>query len=170
MSLPDDLLAQARDLASKELKKPKQASVRRAISTAYYALFHLLIDDASRFVVAASSKWRLGLRLQVSRAFEHGHMKDASRAFVSSSSPVKNAWLARVKSSVPVELRDVADTFVQLQQERHEADYNVERRFERADAHAAVTRAENAFKKWRSIRKSEAAEAFMLALLLKGRT
>jgi uncharacterized protein (UPF0332 family) len=38
---PLDLLQQAYDLASKEETDPKQASLRRAVSTAYYALFHL---------------------------------------------------------------------------------------------------------------------------------
>jgi hypothetical protein len=42
MSFPNDLLEQARHLANREPKRPKQASLRRAVSTAYYALFHLL--------------------------------------------------------------------------------------------------------------------------------
>jgi hypothetical protein len=47
MSLPADLLAQARRLVSLDPRRPRQASLRRAISTAYYALFHLLISEAS---------------------------------------------------------------------------------------------------------------------------
>jgi len=46
MSFADDLLEQSYDLAHKEPANPKQASLRRAVSTAYYALFHLLIDEA----------------------------------------------------------------------------------------------------------------------------
>ena len=46
VSLPRDLLAQARLLATKESSRPKQASLRHAISAAYYALFHLLVTDA----------------------------------------------------------------------------------------------------------------------------
>ena len=46
MPFPDDLLEQAYDLAQKEPANPKQASLRRAVSTAYYSLFHLLIDEA----------------------------------------------------------------------------------------------------------------------------
>jgi uncharacterized protein (UPF0332 family) len=41
----DDLLEQALHLAKREKKKPRQASLRRAVSTAYYALFHLLIHE-----------------------------------------------------------------------------------------------------------------------------
>ena len=46
MPFPEDLLEQAKHLASRERTKPKQASLRRAVSTAYYALFHLLISEA----------------------------------------------------------------------------------------------------------------------------
>src|SRR5712692_5365690 len=46
MPYADDLLEQARHLANREKKRPRQASLRRAVSTAYYALFHLLISEA----------------------------------------------------------------------------------------------------------------------------
>ena len=46
MAFADDLLEQAYHLANRESGDPKQASLRRAVSTAYYALFHLLIDEA----------------------------------------------------------------------------------------------------------------------------
>lgn len=42
MSLPNELLAQARHLATKEPRRPRDASLRRSVSAAYYALFHLL--------------------------------------------------------------------------------------------------------------------------------
>ncbi len=45
MSFADDLLTQAEHLANWE-SEPTQAALRRAVSTAYYALFHLLIDEA----------------------------------------------------------------------------------------------------------------------------
>lgn len=46
MSIHKDLLQQARLLAILDEKRPKQANLRRAISSAYYALFHYLIDEA----------------------------------------------------------------------------------------------------------------------------
>jgi uncharacterized protein (UPF0332 family) len=46
MSLAIDLLNQAKELSLLDSKKPKQANLRRSVSTAYYALFHLLIDEA----------------------------------------------------------------------------------------------------------------------------
>ena len=69
MTLPRDLLAQARLLAEKEPRRPKQASLRRAVSAAYYALFHLLVDEASRRLVGGSN--RTALRSSLARAFDH---------------------------------------------------------------------------------------------------
>lgn len=45
MGLPEDLLEQAGHLARRERKRPRQASLRRAVSAAYYALFHLLTSE-----------------------------------------------------------------------------------------------------------------------------
>lgn len=73
MSLHRDLLNQARQLATHEPRRPKQASLRRAVSAAYYALFHLLVDSASRVVV--SGQGQEVLRQQVGRALGHTDMK-----------------------------------------------------------------------------------------------
>jgi len=56
-------------LLNKEPKLLPQASLRRSVSTAYYALFHLLIQDAS-------ANWsRLDTRDYLARAFEHKTMR-----------------------------------------------------------------------------------------------
>jgi hypothetical protein len=47
MSYADQLLEQARHLAHRERKRPRQASLMRAVSTAYYAFFRLLISEAT---------------------------------------------------------------------------------------------------------------------------
>ena len=65
MALADDLLEQAQHLAMRDPKRPRQASLRRAVSTAYYALFHLLI-------AATIVNWKnLHQRSQVARGFDH---------------------------------------------------------------------------------------------------
>jgi hypothetical protein len=46
MVFADDLLEQAYHLLNEDGDPPKQASPRRAVSTACYALFHLLIEDS----------------------------------------------------------------------------------------------------------------------------
>jgi uncharacterized protein (UPF0332 family) len=65
MAFPNDLLEQALHLANREPKRPKQASLRRAVSTAYYALFHLLSIETAK-------NWRRPAeRPTVARMLEH---------------------------------------------------------------------------------------------------
>ena len=72
MPYPEDLLEQAKHLANREKKKPRQASLRRSVSTAYYSLFQLLIREATL-------NWRrVDQRAVLARFFEHGRMKAAS--------------------------------------------------------------------------------------------
>jgi hypothetical protein len=69
MAFAADLLEQAYHLANLESGEPKQASLRRAVSTAYYALFHLLIDEAV-------GNWGVARQRSIlARTFDHGKMK-----------------------------------------------------------------------------------------------
>jgi hypothetical protein len=69
MSFANDLLEQSYHLAHRDTGTPKQASLRRAVSTACYAIFHLLIDEA---VNAWSVERQRGV---LARTFDHGRMK-----------------------------------------------------------------------------------------------
>ena len=158
MSLANDLLEQARHLARRERRRPRQASLRRAISTAYYALFHLLIDEATRVLIS-----RPETRSRFARAFEHADMKQASRAFAN-----PQAQLAALTGgiAIPAAVQDVAAALVQLQEARHEADYNVERSFTRLESTNLVARAAQAFVAWRAVRNDPVAKLYLASLLL----
>ena len=69
MSLPRDLLAQATLLATKEPRRPRQASLRRSVSASHYALFHLLVDTAARRLVSGNDRQGQGQ----SRQYRHFH-------------------------------------------------------------------------------------------------
>src|SRR5271170_5069238 len=60
MAFADDLLNDAHHLATKGGKNPRQSSLRRAVSTAYYAVFHLLIADFVLNWKARDQRARLG--------------------------------------------------------------------------------------------------------------
>jgi len=78
MPFAEDLLEQAHHLVRRERTRPKQASLRRAVSTAYYALFHLLIREAAR-------NWkRADQRRALARTFDHSRMKKASQRIANS--------------------------------------------------------------------------------------
>lgn len=157
MSLHDDLLEQARHLLARDPGRPKQASLRRAISAAYYALFHLLIDAAaSRFKADPS------VRLLIARAFVHGEMSKCSKSFGGGSLPTKFQAVGVV---VGPRLRNVSQTFIDLQQARHEADYNLAKRFKRSEATEHVERVGRAFHDWRAIQKDKDANFYLASLL-----
>lgn len=67
------------------------------------------------------------------------------------------------------ELVRVAEAFVVLQRERHAADYDVSRSFTRGEALALVAQAEDAPKDWRKCRGTRAADAYLLAILVRAR-
>ena len=58
MSLAADLLEQAKDLLDSKRPenrgRPKQVDLRRSISTAYYSLFSLLVEEAATAMVVRS--------------------------------------------------------------------------------------------------------------------
>ncbi|MEL6772923.1 MAG: hypothetical protein AAFP18_17825 [Bacteroidota bacterium] len=162
MSLHGDLLDQAFLLARKEPRRPKQASLRRAVSTAYYAMFHLLTEESARLMVSGNA--RASLRLCVRRAHDHADMKSVARQFAEGGlsrkiEPGLNG------QAIPVSLRGVAKAFVDLQEARHEADYDVSRTFTRAEVVTLLEQVAQALEDWRAVRGSLPADAFLVALL-----
>jgi len=51
MSLHADLLDQAEQLAQLDPRRPKQANLRRSVSSAYYALFHSIRRARERLAI-----------------------------------------------------------------------------------------------------------------------
>ena len=160
MALPNDLLEQSKHLAKRESKRPRQASLRRAVSTVYYALFHHLISEATL-------NWkRASQRNQFARLFEHGKMKSASimqRSYV-------NAYLKTKPGPSPElecakHLHHIAETFTKAQEWRHLADYDNSKRWSRNEVLTLIDPVEEAFRRWHEIRDEEAAQDFLLSLL-----
>lgn len=162
MSLHAELLKQARFLARKEPKKPTQASLRRSVSASYYALFHLLVDDATRLML--SGHGRAPLRDSLARAFNHSSMKDAAAALARNPTAPR---LAAGLNGEPVQdpLVDVANAFIELQEARHDADYNRARRFTRQETLDLVDQADQAFRDWNQVRGTLQADTFLTGLL-----
>lgn len=165
MTLWKDLAEQARHLATREPKRPRQASLRRAISAAYYALFHRLTTEASAFLVSGGSAERRLLRTTLARAYDHAEMKKVSRAFSSGNPP--QAWRPALGTGpLPPDLRVVAEAFIELQEARHQADYDVGRKYDRDEALELVRRCEEALTALTRCRKAVATEVYLVALLV----
>lgn len=115
--LPKDLIATAQFLANGNQGKPMQAYLRRAISTAYYALFHTLAQCCADLLIGSAGAMRSKPAWnQVYRALDHGSAKYACEN-------------KKVIAKFPKEIQDFANMFVMMQIERHDADYDPDKRF-----------------------------------------
>lgn len=162
-----DLLAQAGMLARREPRKPKEASLRRSISTSYYALFHHLIEESTRLTVGAAND-RSSFREYAGRAFVHGKMKNVCEEFAKTQpkSELLNAFWPRLNVTACADIRTVAENFVDLQEQRHAADYDLARRFKRHDAQRAFDQAQEAIAAWKRVRAQQPDISFLFALSL----
>lgn len=169
MALHDDLLLHAHmlvfvDVGEHAIEAPLQVNLRRAISSAYYAVFHLLIAQAVSVLVPREPA---GLAPRVGRVFQHKEMNHVCGMFAKQQLTPELKEL--LPSGVPSELMSVARIFGQLQQERHSADYDVNFTTERSIALARVVEAEDAFALWKTIRHTHEAAVFLAALAFAGR-
>lgn len=161
MKLSRDLLEQARHLCGREPRRPRQASLRRAVSAAYYAAFHLLVDDGAR--ILASGTGDANIRAMLTRCFTHEEMKSVCQEIANAR------WPHRAQShagalTIPQELQDIAGTFVQLQQYRHRADYDTVQSYKRSQVSDYLDATESLFEDWRRVRSQPAAKMFLAIL------
>jgi uncharacterized protein (UPF0332 family) len=148
MAYADDLLRDSRHLAARGGKHPRQSSLRRAVSTAYYAAFHLLVADFVANYRVPEQRARLG------RMFEHRRMSGAVFRVADRQKP----------TPIESEIGDLIENFAQLQRERYEADYDVARNWSRTDVQRTLQRAENVFMIWRRIRKEKLAQHHLMSM------
>ena len=128
-----DYLVLARQLATLDGSgKPRQATLRRAVSTAYYAVFHALCDACVKATVGWKRRPRFWAPISpIYRAVDHG---GAKRVF----------FQVRSRRDATEELRRLADVFIALQDARLRADYDPETRFIRDRVLEYVDEAEEA--------------------------
>lgn len=109
--MTDDLLEIALHLAQRETGRPKTASLRRAVSSAYYALFHALAWLCAARLVGEKKGW--ALRSPIYRSLDHRKTLDVLKP----NAP---------ENRDDPRLRTVSFVFKVLQDARHNADYNPE--------------------------------------------
>ena len=68
--------------------------------------------------------------------------------------------------NVPESLRIVARAFRELQEERHEADYNNHRQWSARDVHDRLQLTHEAFDSWAQVRADSMAGNYLIAMLL----
>lgn len=157
-----EMLAVAQKLLALKGKRLEEEMVRRAVSTAYYALFHLLTEAATGLYVSPGSPAIGVLR----RTLNHEPMKAVSGMFSKGHYPKVFQDVAS-RMPVPEDLKLVAKAFVDLQIEREKADYEFGTRVERAAATLLIERAEAAFKAWERVKNADEARLYLASILLQ---
>lgn len=157
---PLELLGVARTLASGS--PPRDAELRRAISTAYYALFHTTSKLAAERFVGTGQGGTSAYAL-LYRGFSHGRMKEICRAIDRPTLSQRHQALLR-RTSVSYEAREFASAFAGLQELRHSADYDPQAVFRSSDAVDACDQADIAIRALATLDAAERTD--ILALLL----
>ncbi|WP_030452994.1 hypothetical protein [Herbidospora cretacea] len=161
----DDYLTLAEQIAG----RPRPANLRRATSTAYYAVFHELVGQGARRAVASGTADH---RHTVSRWYAHGNFRQTARWVTAiaadKSAPEAVTRLLSVDGRVDPDLVLVADSFGELQALRHVADYDPGYVAARTATLSHVRRARTAVEAIRRLDKGAVHEFDMFLLLSLG--
>jgi uncharacterized protein (UPF0332 family) len=158
LGVAQDLLEQARYLAHYHDVNASQADLRRSISTAYYALFHLLAEDGGGRWLGGSSAAASGLE----RALDHWAMRNSSRQFTAAT------WVdwRGLQRPIPLGLQHVAIAFLELQNARLLADYDNYKEWSITQVQELLNTVEEAFQDWNSVRGDAMAGDYLLSMIL----
>lgn len=134
---PDHLLEQAdRLITPPGGGAPRQADLRRAISAAYYAMFHAIVTEASDEFAGKTQRHTPQYGL-VYRSVEHRALRKLCEDIVKSTLPAKYSNYAPA-GGFGIDMQTMATAIVELQEKRHLADYDPLFRARTSDAVSAV--------------------------------
>lgn len=134
---PDHLIEQAeRLIIAPPAAPPRQVDLRRAISAAYYALFHEIITSAADQIVGVTLRPTREHAL-VCRAIDHATIRKACLELA------KTTPAAKYLSYLPPggfgnDIAGVAAAFPDLMEARHSADYDTLARFRTSDVKSHI--------------------------------
>ena len=121
--------------------QPLQDSLRRAVSTAYYSMFHALASSNAECLVDTPHD----------PLTEHAW----SRIYRGLNHNAARRNLLQDRSLYSLHVQQFADAFAQLQDQRHRADYDPNRTFSRPQALYWIERAEGAIDNFMQISADE---------------
>ena len=161
----EHLLEQAERLATADPGRPRTASLKRAVSTAYYAVFHHRVNAAVRHALGARRD-AAGTRRLLARGYSHEGLRATSAAFIAGV----GGWPAWMRDAVegtglevPPELRTACRPHVRLHTLREAADYDPGWRTERGEVLFTITQARQAITLFDAARPAPAARFFLAA-------
>ena len=132
INLPEGLIDSANSLYSaSRSSKPKQADLRRAVSAAYYAVFHALARICADALVGKTKARRSNKAwVEVYRGLNHGN--------------AMNACKNTEHVDFPESIKEFAAGFILLQNARHNSDYNLMIRLNKTEVYYYIKLSENA--------------------------
>ena len=144
-----------------ESARARSVCERRAVSAAYYALFHHLNGSAVDLIAPNVS---VIANHRIRRWFEHGQMKRICEHFLKAK--LDKPLLDLIGDTASTDLRNVAQSFITLQEARHNADYNLGDSLTSEEAQQFILLALVAMDSWDRIAGSAEANIFILSLLM----
>jgi len=124
------------------------------VSTAYYALFEFLAKECADLLVGTGQARNYPCWRHVHRALDHGFAKGACGQVVN--------------LNFPPMIIQFADMFTQMQEQRHNADYDPAARYTRAEVLTLIDNVEIAIADYRTAPRQDKL-AFAVLVLLKRR-
>jgi hypothetical protein len=161
---PAELLAVARMLADAGASSPpSDAQLRRAVSSAYYAVFHKVLRAGAQRFMGPGNEARPGYSL-IYRGFTHSRLRDiCKRLNAAPLAPRMQDQLGR--RAVGEDMRGFASDLVALQELRELADYDPQAVFRHSDAISAVEQADLALQAFDRTAPEEQADVLALMLV-----
>ena len=160
MDLVNDFLVHAANLvASSKTSDCEQIDLRRAVSAAYYAVFHLL-------TMTAAESWAVPAdRVRFARLFEHGKMKKASSGLPAKIDERLGAAPSAQDVAIGGDLKIIGKEFMALQNDRHIADYDNSKVWSYTEVESIILRADDLCLKWEGLANTSLATAYLLDML-----
>lgn len=160
---PDHFFDQGDRLTTSPLPGPiRQVDLRRAVSAAYYGVFHFTCAALADHVVGSTHRSSPRHAL-VYRSVDHRALRELCQGIVRPTPPPK---LARhlPPGCIGRDMVTFSGIVLDLQDGRHRADYDPTATFIRGESRAAVTAGRNAVRRFRASPMAE--RAMVLTLLL----
>ena len=165
ISLHPDLLTHA----GHGLDQATEGSIRRAVSTAYYAMFHLLIAEAVEFEYPTGHDNSDDELNDFGRRVDHRPAYDACRWVLGSIPNQHCAHLFVTRPVVSKDARQFLQSFIRLQDWRIFADYNRLHGFPWPFASTAIAEATTAITQWQSVRTEAACRTLVACIAVNAK-
>jgi hypothetical protein len=165
---PDHLFEQAHRLVEPHGKgAPRQVDIRRAISAAYYGVFHFILRETADQFIGVALRGS-PLHALAYRSVAHARLADLCEDARKSPLPARLA-VAAPAGAFSRDIRDFAGFLLELREKREAADYDPSLKFRIADAAQLVQAAKSAINRFQDAPNEERRAFLALLVFAPGR-